>query len=147
MKISNLIKEELQTLLNEKATVVGGESFNFTQPVKSPAVGFYNYDSFSSEYDADVSESSIAITWQVSFWVNQYGIESFTIDGERVAGQYKLQLRDKQSDELKQEIVKDIAEIKWKFETEDNVTLLLHKSLYVTGLDFDFKTQTCRLYF
>jgi hypothetical protein len=147
MKISNLIKEEVQNLFNERATVVGGESFNFTQPVKSPSVGFYNYDTFTSEYDANVSESNIAITWQVSFRVNQYGIESFIINGERVAGQYKLQLHDKQSDELKQEIVKDIAEIKWKFETENNVTLLLRKSLYVTGLDFDFKTQTCRLYF
>ncbi|MFA5366571.1 MAG: hypothetical protein WC333_01545 [Dehalococcoidia bacterium] len=145
--LKNIIKEEIQRSYNSGTVVVGGENFNFIQPVNSAKVGFYNYASFSSEYDTDISESNIAVTWQVVFWVNGYGIENFAVHGEKVEGQYKLQFLDRQSDEVVQETVKNIAEVDWKFETEDNVVLALNKSLYVMGLDFDFNTQTCRIYF
>ena len=146
-QLDNIVNEELKKFLGE-SYVLSGDDFKFKQRVGN--VFFYNYDTFSKDFDSDITESDITINWRISFWLNDSGVENFNIDGESVEGQFMLQMLDKQTDELKQETPKNIAEYNWKFvvdEDDEFTTLRVNKSLYVQELDFNFKTQTCTLGF
>ena len=145
--MDNIVNEEIKRFLGE-SYIMGGDNFTFTQKV--PNVFFYNYDTFSSDFDTYISQSDITIIWKISFWLNDMGVENFSIDGEKVDGQFMLQLLDKQTDEVRQETPKNIAEFNWKFivdEDDDYTVLKVNKTLYVQELDFDFKAQTCTLGF
>jgi hypothetical protein len=139
MKFDDIIKEEVQNFLNE-GYIMSDDRFSFNQRVTNST--FYNYESFTSEFDADITESDIVVIWKVSFWLNQTGIENLIIDVENVKGTYTLQLYDKQTDEQKQETVKNVEEIDWKFVVEE-ASLVKGGSLYINELAFDFKTNTC----
>jgi len=143
MKINNIIREEYVKLLKE-AFVLQDDNFKFHQEIKSSS--FYNFETFSNDFDIDISESDIFISWRVGFWLNDFGIENFFIDIDGVNGTYKMTLLNKQSDEVEQENDKNIAEFPWKFKVMD-ATLHLGKTLYVDTLDFDFKTKICTVTF
>jgi len=148
MKISmnDIIKEEVQKFAEEKPRVATtNNDFIFVQQV--PKVFFYNYSSFSSDFDVDVKESNIVVTWQVSFWVNSKGIQKFIIEGQKVEGPYNIELYDQHSYELKQQTQKNIQDDQWKFIVEDDVMLTLDRQLTVKDLEFDFKNKTCKLSF
>jgi len=143
MKINNIIREEYVRLLKE-AYSMEHENFKFRQEIKNSS--FYNFESFSNDFDVDVNESDLFINWHIGFWLNDFGVENFFVEIDGVDGTYKVVLLNKQSDEVEQENDKNIAEFPWKFKvTEAN--LRLGKTLYVDTLDFDFKTKICTVTF
>lgn len=142
-KINEIINEEFRKILKE-GYVMEHENFKFREPVKNST--FYNYDNFSNDYDIDISESDIVVNWRIGFWLNDMGVESFLVKVDSVEGTYKVLLLDKQTDEVSQEIDKNIAEEPWKFDFADAV-LKLNNALYISGLDFDFKTKICTVSF
>jgi hypothetical protein len=143
MDLNKIIQEEMINVLNE-AYSMEHENFRFRQRVRDS--WFNNYKGFSTDYDTDITESDIIINWHIIFWLNDFGVENFVVSIDGVEGIYRVQLLNKQTDEIEQEVDKDISEIKWKFEVDDAV-LQLNGSLYVTGLNFDFKTNICKVQF
>jgi hypothetical protein len=143
--IKKVVNEEIEKNVINESYVIGGDNFNFKQLVKN--VYFYNYSGFSTEFDADVTESNIIITWQVSFWLNDMGIENFIISIEKLEGTYNMEMHNIHSDEIEQKSQKNIEETKWKFVINEKTSLILGKSLYVKDLEFDFKNQTCKVNF
>jgi len=136
-KIHSIIKEEAQKLLNENY-VMEHDNFKFKQKVKT--ISFNNSDSFLKDSNIDTNKSNITINWRVIFWLNESGIENFIIAIDNVEGTYHInQKNNKQTDN-------NIAEIKWKFETND-VNLKTGNTLYVNSLDFDFNTKVCLVTF
>jgi hypothetical protein len=143
MKINNIIQEELKKVLNE-SYVMEHENFIFRQEIKNSS--FYNYETFSKDFDVDVSESDIFITWHIAFWLNDFGVEHFIVEADNVDGTYKLVLLNRQTDETEQESDKNISDFQWKFKV-DEANLRLGSTLYVESLDFDFKTKVCKVTF
>jgi hypothetical protein len=143
MKLNEIIQEEMVNVLNE-AYSMEHENFRFRQRVRDS--WFNNYEGFSNDYDTDITESDIIVNWHIIFWLNDFGVENFVINVDSVEGIYRVQLLNKQTDMTEQEVDKDISEIDWKFEVGD-AALQLNGSLYVTGLNFDFKTNVCRVQF
>jgi len=143
MEISNIIKEEFRKLLKE-GYVMEHDNFRFRQEkVKS---SFYNFQSFSSDFDVDIYESEIAVNWRIGFWLNDQGIENFIVKVDSVEGTYHVELLNKQTDEVEQDDDKNIAEYPWKFQLYD-INLKLSDSLYIDTLDFDFETKICTVNF
>lgn len=143
MEINKLIKEELQGLLKE-GYVMEHDNFKFRQKVEKSQ--FYKFQGFSNDYDVDITESDIYITWQIGFWLNDMGVENFIVRIIGVDGTYDVKMYDKQSDEESQDDNKNIAETSWKFQF-DEATLYLNSSLYINSLDFDFETKICDVEF
>lgn len=143
MKLDNIIQEEIKKILNE-AYSFENKNFQFRQEIKNSS--FYNFEGFSNDFDTNILESDIFITWHIAFWLNEAGIQNFIVEADGVEGTYKLMYLNKQSDEVEQENDKDIAEFPWKFKiTEAN--LHLGKTLYIKLLTFDFKTKICTITF
>ena len=145
MDIKNIINEEFQNILKE-GYVMEHDNFKFRQQVEPAKIGFYNYQNFSNDFDVDIIENNIFINWRIGFWLNDMGVENFLVQADSVEGIYKVNLLDKQTDEVSQEIEKNIAEIPWKFQIYD-AKLKLRDSLYVDSLDFDFNTKICNVTF
>ena len=143
MDIKEIINEEFKSILTE-GYVMEDDKLKFRQEFKN--AGFQNYQSFSDDHDIDIIESDIIISWRVGFWLNQGGIEHFLVQGDSVEGTYKVELRNKQTDEVEQELDKNIAEEPWKFQIYD-ATLVLNEYLYIESLDFDFETKICTITF
>lgn len=143
MEIKDIIKEEFQNFLNE-GYVMEHDNFKFKQEIQNS--GFYNFQSFSNDFDVDVTESQIYINWRIGFWLNDMGVENFLVQADSVEGTYHVELLNKQSDEVEQEMDKNIAEIPWKFQV-DEAGLSLGGGLYVQSLDFDFETKICTVDF
>jgi len=136
------LNEEVRNLINE-GFVFDNDAFKFKQLIRYPKTIFYNYDSFTSDYDTNISDASIVVNWGVLFWLNQYGIENFSIKIESLDGVFKLQYLDKQTDQVVQEMEKNINDTNWKFVVEDNVPLITKGNLYIKDLTFDFKNNVC----
>jgi hypothetical protein len=143
MEIKDIIKEELQNFLHE-GYVMEHDNFKFKQEIKNS--GFYNFQSFSNDFDVDISESQIFINWRIGFWLNDMGVENFLVQADSVEGTYHVELFNKQSDEVEQEMDKNIAEIPWKFQIDD-AELRKGGGLYVQSLEFDFETKICTVDF
>jgi len=143
MEIKDIIKEEFQKILKE-GYMMEHDNFKFRQEIKNST--FYNYDNFSNDFDVDINESQIIINWRIGFELNDMGIENFMVQADSVEGTYHVVLLDKQSDEVSQEIDKNITETEWNFKIYD-ATLNLNKHLFIDSLDFDFKTQICTVTF
>jgi len=143
MEIKNVIKEEFQKLLTE-GYVMEHDNFKFRQELTNS--GFYNFKSFSSDFDVDISESDIFVNWRIGFWLNDMGVENFLVKVDSVEGTYKVMLFNQQSDEVEQEIEKNIADEPWKFQVYE-ATLKLKDTLYIESLDFDFETKICTVTF
>lgn len=141
--MKNLIKEELNKILNENR-VYSDENLVFEEQITN--VNYNNYESFSSEYDSEITESNILIKWKIGFWLNKYGIENFIINIENIEGFFTLSLQDKQSDESMQKTQKNINDFNWNFKIE-NASLNKGNSLYVSEISFDFKDQICTVSF
>jgi len=139
MEIKKIINEEILSH-NERTPI-----FRFTgKAEKNPS--FYKFQAHSNDYDVDITESDISVTWRVGFWLNDNGIENFTIDVESVQGTYHVELYDKQTDELSQENDRDISEVPWKFEIWE-APLEKGGALYITDISFDFETKVCTVDF
>ena len=143
MKILEIIKNEVINKLNENY-IIDDDRFSFSQNMNNSE--FYNYQSFTSDYDGKISNSNIIIQWKVTFWGNQNGIENFIIDVSDIKGQYIVYLYDKHTSELMQQSEQDISNVDWKF-IINNATLSKGGSLYITKLIFDFNQNTCMVNF
>ena len=143
MIIKNIINEELKQILKE-GYVMEHDNFKFRQVIEK--VNFYNYQNFSNDFDIDVTESEIAINWRIGFWLNDQGVENFLVQADSVEGSYHVALLNKQSDEIEQDIDKNIGETPWKFEINPT-TLKMGDGLYIESLDFDFQTKVCNVNF
>jgi len=141
--IDTILNEEIKKFLNE-GFVMENDNFRFRQEIKDST--FFNYEVFSSDFDADINDSDIFISWHISFWLNDFGVENFIISIDGVEGTYKLASYNKHTDALENETDKNIAEQPWKFNVGDAV-LNTGGGLYVSGLDFDFKTNICSVTF
>lgn len=138
-----IINEELNNSLNE-TFIMSDNKFTFKQRLNNSS--FYNYSTFTTEFDSDILESDIVVSWKISFWLNDAGVQKFIVDVEKIEGTFLLQLLDLHSGEVKQETPKNIGEFDWKFKINE-ATLLLNGSLYISELSFDFKTKTCSITF
>ena len=143
MNIDNIVNEEISKFLNE-SYIMTDDRFKFAQRINNST--FYNYESFTTEFDTDIVESDIVVNWTASFWLNQMGFENFIIDVTGVQGTFNLQMFDKHTDELKQDTPKNIQEYEWKFVIND-ATLEKGGALYISTLDFDFANKTCTVSF
>jgi hypothetical protein len=139
---TRIIREEVQKFVYE-AALAKTDELKFVEPINAT---FYNYESFSNDYDAKIGATKIIIHWKPVFWTNQSGIHKFNIDINGVEGMYVLNLHDKQSDELIQQTQKNIAETPWKFQVIE-ANLQLGGSLYVMEAEFDFKNNLCTITF
>lgn len=139
MEIKDIITEELKNILKE-GYVMEHDNFKFKQKIVKPS--FYNFQSFSNDYDVDVIEHDIYANWRIGFWLNDMGVEKFIIQVDSVEGTYKVEMRDKQSDEIAQEIDKNIGEIPWRFQVDDTA-ILKGGSLYISDMEFNFDTKIC----
>lgn len=144
MKIKGIIREELKNMLIESNIIFRHENLNFNQNVKNAT--FNGYPPFSSEFDADVTQSDLYVAWEASFWLNDAGFENFLIDIHKITGEFVTELYDKQSDELKQTINKDISEFKWKY-IFDDVALRKGGDLYIKDMTFNFDDNSCYITF
>lgn len=148
MKISmnDIIKEEVEKFVGERPRVAASNNdFHFVQQV--PKIFFYNYSSLSTEYDVDVRESNIVLTWQITFLVDSRGIQKFMVEGQKVEGPYNIELYDQHSYELIKQEQKNIEEDQWRFIIEDDIVIILGKPLRIKDLEFDFKNKICKLSF
>jgi len=143
--INKMIHEELEKMLNE-SFIMSDDRFKFKQRVLNST--FYNYDTFTTEFDTDITESDIIVSWTISFWLNQMGVENFVVDVEKVEGTFNMQMYDLHTDKMVQETPKNIQDFEWKFVIDNEKTMLMMgKSLYIRELDFDFKNKTCNVIF
>lgn len=143
MEIKDIIKEELQSLLKE-GYVMEHDNFKFRQVIKNSS--FYNYHNFSNDFDVDINDCDIVINWRIGFWLNDQGVENFLVQVDSVEGNYHVELLNKQSDDIEQEMDKNIAEIPWKFEIYPT-SLKMGDGLYIDSLDFNFQTKECTVSF
>lgn len=143
MKIKNIIKEELQTILKE-GYVMEHDNFKFRQVIE--IINFYNFQSFSNDFDIDIKESEIAINWRIGFWLNDQGVENFLVQADSVEGTYHVEMLNKQTDEVEQEMDKNISETPWRFQVTPT-TLKMGDGVYIESLDFDFQTKICTVNF
>jgi hypothetical protein len=142
MELNSIINEELRNIINE-GYVFKDDRFKFKQTINAD---FYNYKSFSSDYDSEILSTPIVVNWKVNFWLNQQGIENFSIEIESVEGFYTLMFLDKQTDKPAQKTEKNIAEIEWKFQVSEPA-IEYGGGLYVSAIDFDFDNKICRVNF
>lgn len=142
--IRNIINQEISNLLNETYTLTDNR-LKFKQKLNN--VEFNNNASITNDFDTNIPEYLLNIGWSVSLKINEMGIEEFIVEITGVEGNLKLEMRDKQSDELMREDVKDINEYNWKFKIEDDVILEKGGSLFVTSTVFDFIDETCTVKF
>ena len=77
MKLSNIIHEEIKKILNE-AYSFENKNFQFRQEIKNSS--FYNFEGFSSDFDTNILESDIFITWHIAFWLNETGVQNFIVE-------------------------------------------------------------------
>ena len=143
MNINEIIKSEYIQMLNESDTFKDNR-LNFNQRIINST--FMNYESFSEEFDPEIVSSNIIVNWNLSFWINESGIENMIIEVEKLAGNFVVELRNKQTDEVEQTNDKDINLIDWKFDVE-NGALQVGGSLYVKTVSFDFSTKVCSVSF
>ncbi|MFW6246978.1 MAG: hypothetical protein ACOC22_02250 [bacterium] len=137
--MKKIIMEELESLLNETNDFTD-ENLRFQQIIQN--VNYLNYDTFSTEHDSNIVDSNIAINWKIGFKLNEFGVENFIINVEKLQGWFTLSLRDKQSDETLQDSKKNITDFNWNYKI-DNAALIKGGSLYVKELIFDFENNTC----
>lgn len=164
MKISKIINEEIQRLLKEEREETESEMLNriFTfkqqfahggrwEYVSSQArpqkPDFDNVESFTTDFDADITESDIIVTWGIRFQINQNGIENFIPEVKDIQGTYTLEFRNRQSDAVEQESEKQINEIPWRFVVQNNTGLEAGGSFYINDITFDFKNNVCTVTF
>lgn len=161
MNISNIINEEIKNILTEgwvvpdegqfftfKQQFVHGGRWEYVDPAAKPqAPSFTNYETFTTDYDVDVTESDITVDWQASFWVTEMGIENFSVHILGVGGQFTLEMRNRQSDAVEQESVKDISEQDWRFMPVYNNGLDVSGAFYITNIEFDFENNVCTVTF
>lgn len=143
INIDSLINEEISQFLNESISMEH-DNFKFRQEFNNST--FQNYEGFSNDFDINIQKSDIIINWHIIFWLNEFGVENFIVVADNVEGTYTINYHNKQTDAIDQTNDKDISEIDWKFVIE-NAILKQNGGLYVSNLNFDFKTNTCAVNF
>jgi len=134
-------EEQVQEAPLVESQVIGGDNFKFRQAVQK--THFTGYDTFTSEFDTEISQSNIIADWALSFWINDMGVENFIIDVQAVEGSFTVQMFDKHTSEKTQENAKNISDFEWKFVVGGEPMLAMNQSLYIRSLDFDFEDKTC----
>jgi len=140
-QFDDIIKEEIQKFASEDSS--NKDKFQFRQVVNAD---FYNYDTFSSDYDTDIATIPITVNWGLKFTLNDKGVQKFDVVINSVEGIYVLDMLDKQTDQSVQKSNKNIAEINWKFNIID-IEVVVGMGLYISDLDFDFKNKICAVTF
>lgn len=143
MEINEIIIEEMNNILNE-SQVFQDNRLSFKETLNNSQ--FVNYDQLSPNFDVTIIESNINISWSISFWVNDFGIENMIVGVNGVDGNFIVELHDKHSDELKQKNTKDINIIEWKFDVK-NADLIKGGTLYIQSAYFDFANNLCTINF
>jgi len=153
MKNLNIINEEIKKFLNE-AIAGNSDDFKFSdtfrmynEQTQEMKAFFYNYSSFSTDYDVDIIDAFITVNWKVGFLVDEKSINDFYINIESVEGQYRLEMRDKQTDEVVQTTDKNIADNQWRFEVDDETIMKVGEGLKIQDISFDFGNNLCTLMF
>lgn len=139
MNPKTIVADEIKKFLNE-GQIISDDNFLFNERLNNSR--FANYDTFSGDYDTQIIKSDIIVSWKISFWVNNAGIENFIVEIKGIKGNYTIEMRNKQSDAVEQTVDKDINETNWNFIIQ-NANLNKGGSLYVNYLYFDFKNHTC----
>lgn len=143
--MKKLINEEIKKFINENYG--SGNKFSFSQTLQGiEQLSFFNYDSFTDEYDVDIIDGVVTVKWNLIVDVRGWGVKGITIDVSEVEGTYLLNLLDKQTDEVIQETEKNIAEVDWKF-VVDNFVTTIESPIYAKQMTFDFKANTCTVDF
>jgi len=143
IKLNKIINEELERVINQPFGVEPDDLIFKQQIVNS---SFFNYDNFSKNYDVDVIQSNIFITWHIAFLINANSIIKFEPKIDKVEGLYRVDFRDKQTDELVQQTDKNISDLPWKFDIVDAI-LHIGEGLYIEELNFDFSKNICSVSF
>ncbi len=141
MKFNDIITEEIQKFASEDTP--NTDKFQFRQVVNAD---FYNYDTFSSDYDTDIATTPITVNWGLKFMLNDKGVQKLDVVINGVEGMYVLNMLDRQTDQNVQKSNKNIAEVNWSFNIID-IEIEVGFGLYVSDLDFDFKNKTCAVTF
>ena len=142
-KINDIINEELEKVVNQSFGVEPDDLIFKQQIINS---GFYHYDKFSGDYDIEINQSNIFVTWHLGFLVNENAVIKFVPKVVKVEGQYRIDYHDKQNDTLVQQTDKDISEMPWKFDIVE-ANLYMGQGLYIEDLDFDFANNVCSVRF
>jgi hypothetical protein len=143
--MKKLIEEEIKKFLNENYE--NNNKFSFVHTLTDiTQISFFNYNLFTNEYDTDITNANIIVNWNLFVNTKEWGIKSFDVEVSNVSGGFILDLLDKQTDEVVQELEKNIEEFDWKFICETS-TLSFDDSIYIKELEFDFKSQICRVKF
>lgn len=154
--VDDIIKEEVQKFVGEQPSIATtNKNFVFVQQI--PKIFFYNYSILSKEYDVDIKESNISVTWEFYVLTNSSGIQKVVIGGKKVEGSYTIELYDTGTNELKEQKQGNIEEDQWNITVEDDVVIIVENmskknaseknALEVKDLEFDFKNKTCKLSF
>ena len=141
--IISIINEQIK-ILNETRSY-SDDNFLFKQVLRDQSNYFYNYDT-SNEYDTDITESIVIISWRITFLLNETSIEKFSIQKEKIEGHYVLEQYDKVSQEFVNSTTKSLDEIDWDVDFSEAV-LYINNSLGISSLEFDFKTNKCKVKF
>ena len=147
----NIIMRDIKSIINEEIIRLNetisytSDNFLFNQVLRDQANDFFNYDT-SDQYDFDIIESVVIISWRITFWLGEISVENFRIEKEKIDGHYVLEQYDKVSQEHVNNTTKSLSEIDWDVDFSDAV-LTINKGLEISGLEFDFKTNKCKAKF
>lgn len=139
--LKNKIKSEVLNYINEESSF-NGNKMDFSQTIESKNIFFTNYNSFSKDYDSDILQKNIFVNWELRLNIKEYGIDGFSIDITKLNGGFTVQLYDKQTDELVNEIEKNINDIDWFFEVNAD-EYIFGERLYIKELEFDVNNKNC----
>jgi hypothetical protein len=142
--IENIIYEEYSDMIQEYESN-NTNKFNFNENFDSPQ--FLNYDELINDPNIDINQSNILINWDANLWLNNSGIENFSINVNDVTGNFIIERYDNSGTTI-EEIEKNIKDFEWKIDIDDsNAILKIGKSLYIQNVIFDFKNKTCIVVF
>lgn len=144
MNIKGLIKEEIINLINETYTLHDNR-LRFKQKLSNAT--FENNASISNDFDTKIIEHELNIGWSITLKLDQMGVENFIVEIDGVEGNIKVEMRDKQSDKVMREDVKDINDYNWKFVIDNDVILKRENELYIDSASFDFNETICHVLF
>ena len=139
--IRSIITEEIASLNNSD------NQFQFSQIILNSYFSNYNNLYRSNDFEYDITESQINISWRVVFDLKTDGINSFNIriDNSDIKGYYVLEQIDKHTDASTM-INKNINEINWNI-TYSDIVLNNGGALRINSLEFDIDSNTCKINF
>lgn len=112
----NKIKNEVIGYVNENTTQ---NNPYFIDVVSHGDIEFYNYKSFSSDYDSSIHEKDLTVSWELNIGQsNNPENRILSISIVNLEGAFIVYLSDKHSGSSKGTVVKNINDIDWKFDVD-----------------------------